>query len=330
VGSRALLLIGADSGLTYSQSFQIHASEEPTVWTVPRQEGLVQVRNQTPEAQRVTVDDGEAFTIDPGSAQRLRLRAGQHALVAVGSESHAAQNTTVTVRGAALHTWDIRPSVAYLRVINLTGETVELRKGDQTLGRIEAGTTRRYGPWSSGEVSLTAQGAVSRALYHVQVALVGGRIEAWELQPARGAVEVHNARAESIRVLRDGEVQVRIAAGESTVFDVPIGPCLIELIGQSTHAIFRHRFRVQPDRTYTVAAPEGPATLILSNPLPVPVDILIDQVARGTVAANGELRIPLARHGVRVIEALPQGEYPRQHRRITVDSDRLYSWGLQP
>lgn len=74
-------------------------------------------------------------------------------------------------------------------------------------------------------------------------------------------------------------------------------PTSLELIGKSSHAIFTHRLRIRPDRSYSVYAHLGPAVLAVVNRLEVALNIRINERPAGTVAAGATAEIPIQERG---------------------------------
>ncbi len=318
VGHRILHLIGQRSGESYHKRLEIRA-DETLEWRVGALSGVLHVFNRTAEAQRVAIDGGEPFLVSAGKDRRVTLPIGRHRIVAVGERTKNAGQGTVRVRNASSHPWEIVPGLASVRIENKTPEIVDVRRDGEPLGFVEADGMRTFGPWPAGDRTLTAQGRWSRAIYEVQIDLRPGRVEAWTLVPARGALLVSNRRDEDVRVLPANQ-QVRI--------EVPLGKRLVELIGRDSHATFVHRVRVRPDRTYSVDAPAGPAELIVANRLAIALTLRIDGVDRGVVEPQGETRIPLPFSSKVDVYAVAPGSRLRWHRRLKVADDRVHRWEI--
>jgi len=159
--------------------------------------------------------------------------------------------------------------------------------------------------------------------------LGAGRVDAWNLLPAHGAVHVRNARAESVRVLVDGKQTHVVQGNTEHRFPVPLGPHLVELVGQDSHEMFINRLRVRPDRTYTVDAPLGPAVLWVENRLSSEVNIRIDHVVLASIKPGGNARVTLKRRGDITVLADVKDKTTSWHRRIQVKDDSLTRWVIQ-
>ena len=331
IGNRVLHFIGQRSGQSYFTRMTLTAQDHrPREWVVHPLEGAVQVFNQTEEPQSVQVDGEPRVVVPAGKDRLIRVSAGPHRLVAIGERSSDAIEGSLLVRAEATHPFEIRPRLGTIRVQNLTSETLDLRLGDQPLGFVAAGGITTYGPWSPGRRHLAAQGRWSHVIYEVDVEVAPGRREVWEIQPARGALLVRNLRDEDMRVVVDAEARgTAIAHGELRI-EVPLGFHVIELFGKDTQALFERRMRVRADRTYTLDAPAGPASLVVRNHLPTALELMLDERSRGTVPAGGEVRIPIRELGRVTVYARVPGEKARFQRRLVFDDDREQTWDIGP
>ena len=328
VGHRMVHFIGATSGVSYFKRIWIRDSV-PAHWLIGEQVGIVHVYNKTGEAQVVRVGTKEVLTVPPRSDRTLRLSVGAHQLVAVGADSKEAQNGTVVIRSKVVQPWEIRGRVGSLRILNQTEETLELRRDGGVLGRVAKGASTRFGPWPPGKYRLTAQGSWSHAIYERHIDVRAGRIEVWDVLPARGALLLVNERNEEIRILLDREAVGTVPANGKLRMEVPLGSHLVELIGVETREPFTHRVRVRPDRTYTLAAAAGPGQLRIKNELPFALQIQVDLMDRGSVEAGGEAVIPLTGRGHFTVHAIGPGGKVRWHRRIRLDVDRELKWVIR-
>ena len=329
VGRPMLHFLGKRSGQSYFKRVTVHKAAV-TGWTIGALTGLVELYNRTAEEQVVSVDDEAPVPVPAGKVVSVELAVGPHRLVAVGADSDEAVAGTVVVRGRAVHPWEIRRRLAYVRIVNNTSEALDLRRGDEVLGYVDPGSMRTYGPWQPNDFTLVAQGRWSRAIYERSITLLAGRVESWDVEPARGAILVQNDRDEATRVLVDRKQVATVAAQGQLRLELPLGPHLVELIGQRTHAVFTERLRVRPDRTYSLVAPKGPAMLVVKNGLPIPLSLQIDGLDRGSVEPNAELRIPIPRLGKATVHATGPDGRLTWHRRVTFDQDRIVRWEILP
>ena len=329
IGHRIVHLVGKRSNQSYFKRLTIRTAAIVD-WEIGRLSGMLEVFNRTAEVQRVHVDNDPPFDVAPRRMHSIALPAGAHRLVAVGGRTGNAHEGTVVVRARASHPWEVTPSRAHLRITNSTRETLDLRRDGGTLGRVGPGESATFGPWAPKTYTINAQGRWSRAIYEARIELVGGRVERWEVHPARGSIRVLNRRDEAVRVLVGGEPRAVVPANSEAALESPLGSHMVELIGQTSLAIFTHRLRVRPDRTYAIEAPAGPAVLVVRNELSLPLAIQLESMDRGLVEPGAELRIPLRRMGEVTVHALlPDGRI-RWHRRLDVKGDEVYRWVVKP
>jgi len=328
-GSRRFHFIGARSGLSYHKELTVH-SDESVDWHVEALMGVLYVFNRTAHDQLVRVDNGELLVVKAGKDVQHPIGAGVHRLVAVSNETGTAREITVVVRHGSVHTWQIRPKLGYVRVINKSHEVLALRVDGGILGDVEAHSARTWGPWPTGAYELLAQGQWSHALYEVTVTLTAGGVEAWEVLPARGVVHAVNSRTESVRLLIDRKEVATIPAGGEASHDVPIGPHLVELIGVDSLATFRFAARVRPDRAYTARAPEGPAALEIVNQTDSNLAVRVGDIGLGNAPAGVTVRLPLASLGDLTFYAENPEKGRVYHRRVVVSGDRIVRWIIRP
>ncbi len=334
IGHRIIHFIGRTSGQSYFSRFTV-STQKQQEWVIPQLSGLIHVYNRTSESHTLQIDGATRGTVAAGKQQLVRLPVGPHRLVAVGEKTKNATEGTVVVRSKVTHPWEVRPDLAYIQIINNTRETLDLRVDGGVLGRVAPNASVRFGPWPVRPVSLSAQGRWSKAIYEAKVQLVAGRMESWEVEAARGVVQVLNRRPEVVRILIDGTEKARVEAGKTQELSLPLGTHRIELVGAESHAIFSQRLRVRPDRTYTVHAPKGPAQLHVVNRLAIPLVVTSAERQLGTVPAGGEARFELSWLGSRTFLAKPAtggpaGTLLKWHRRLNIDSDRVFQWEIAP
>lgn len=329
VGHRIVHFLGKSSGHSYFSRFTVTPTKQ-LEWVVPRLQGLLHVFNRTSERQSILVDRKQRLVVESGKDAKVTLPIGPHRLVAVGDSTRNASESTVVIRSKVTHPWEVRPNLAFVQIVNNSRETLDLRVDGGVLGSVAPNAVAKFGPWPARPVVLTAQGRWSKAIYEARVQLAGGRVESWEIEPARGVVRVYNRRPEGVRILVGGKQVARVPANGEHRLSLPLGTTLVELVGQESHAIFSRRLRIRPDRTYSLDAPRGPARLVVVNRLPVPLELSTSERTLGQVPANGQAGFDLQWLGKRTFLArTPDGKLT-WHRRLRIDGDRVFRWEITP
>ena len=325
IGHRVIHFIGAQSGQSYFRRFTVSTQQEIS-WAISALKGVVHIFNRTQEIQRILVDRVEMAEIPAQSDRIVELRAGGHRLVAVGKESRQAQEGSVVVFTGVSRTWEIRRQLGKVRITNGSAETLDLYHNGLPLGYLAAGQSSVFGPMKPGRQVLSAQGRWSRTIYDNSVQVQGGQVDHWQIEPAQGQLRVSNKRDEAIRVLMDGVETLEVAANKKVQIQLPLGPHLVELIGKSSHAIFTHRLRIRPDRSYSVYAHLGPAVLAVVNRLEVALNIRINERPAGTVAAGATAEIPIQERGRITVYADQKESQRAWHRQFVLNDDRVIHW----
>ena len=328
-GNRLLHFVGRASDQSYQHRLLV-VEDTTTTWEVKPLEGSVLVFNRTATPQQIIIDKIAATTVAPGKRHTIRLRAGPHHMVAVSTVNSRAVMATLMVRSQVTASWVLQPAQGTVRIVNHTAEILDLRINGAPLGYVVRDSERVFGPFPPGKHKLLALGRWTHTVYETTSHLVDGRTEVWEVHPAQGRVVVGNRRDEAIRIVVDGETHQTLAAHKKVTMSLPLGGHLLELVGVSTHEIFRQRLRIQPNRTYAVEAPAGPAQLRIINALPVPLTIEINGTVTGTVAAQSEQVITLRNLGWVEIHARGPDTTLSWYRRLLVNDDREQTWHLEP
>ncbi len=328
-GNRLLHFIGRTSDQSYQHRLVVFEAAA-TTWEVQPLEGSVMVLNRTSTPQQIIIDKIVTITVPPGKRHVLRLRAGPHHMVAVSTVTSRAIMATLMVRHQLAASWVLQPAQGTLRIVNHTAEVLDLRIDGATLGYVVRDSERVFGPFSPGEHKLVALGRWTHTVYETTSHLVDGRTEVWEVHPAQGHVVVDNRRDEAIRIAVDGETHQTLAAHKRVTISLPLGGHLLEMTGVRTHETFRQHLRIQPDRTYAVEAPAGPAQLRVINALPVPLTIHINGAVAGTVAAQSEQVMAFRDLGWVEIHARGPDTTLSWYRRLLVNDDRELTWHIEP
>jgi len=329
VGTQQVHLIGQDSGQSYGKRLTITAGKN-SVWEVQPMMGKLHVFNRTAESQSIQIDRTPAGTVAAGKQRTFGLRSGPHRLVATAEKSGMAIANTARIVHGHSASWTLRPAQATVRIVNNTGEVLDLRLNGETLGHLEADGERLYGPFPPGAHKFSALGRWSGSGQEAALTLRGGRTDTWEVLPQYGSVQIQNQRLESIRVKTSGHAPVVVQSQETHVLSLPQGRHLIEIEGTKTHAHFIRAVALRPHRTLAVVAPLGPAAIRVENTLPVAVRVQANQSLLGTVPAQSTVSFPLSKLGWVTLEAVGPDERLRWHRRIRLDEDRETRWRIVP
>ncbi len=328
-GPRRLHLIGRQSGESYGERFLI-VPKKNAVWNVQTRTGQLHVFNHTKETQDLRVDGTPTGSVAPGKRSTFILRTGPHKLVATAQKSGQAIANTATIFHGHASSWSLRPAQATLRVVNTTGEVLDLRLNGDTLGHIEIDGERTYGPFPPGPHRVDALGRWSGGSHSTRLTLKSGRTDTWEVTPQHGSVHIQNDRQEAIRVQIAGQETRVIPPQQTMTVSLPQGRHLLELIGNKTRAFFVRPIALRPNRTIVVVAPKGPASVRVENTLPVALTVHANQSLLGTVPAHSSVTLPVRSFGWVTLEAVGPDDTLRWNRRIHIQEDREMDWRINP
>ncbi len=343
VGNRVFRFVGESTRELYPIERRFERGQHLEVNVQPL-EAAVHVTNRSAEPVTLTVDGAIAGTIPTGGEVTHRLMAGKHRLHAIGTLTKTARELVTRFAPGAAIPWELLPPVGHVRIENRTPEALSLELDGQPLARLEAGTVGTYGPY--GVPALTAAqedhyaeetlkvfraiGMRSGARYRAALAVTAGAVEVWVVLPARGQLVIDNRRDEGIVALVDGVERARVAPGEEKRIDAETGRTVVDLVGETTKALFRSVLAVRPDREHAIAAPAGPLAVLVENHTGETLEIRVDETVLGRVEARSTATLPLPKRAAKTILAREVNGERTYTRRLAAPEDRITRWDIWP
>ena len=141
-------------------------------------------------------------------------------------------------------------------------------------------------------------------------------VELWA--PSQGKVQVVNTTGRESRVLVNGETAATLDVGTSRILTVPLGRNEITVVA-SGRVVESEWVDVRPfsDETLVARAPSY-ADLVVSNPLPFPVDVRVDHGAKRRIAGDSTISFANVPVGEAEVESWRIEGYSLSHELVAV------------
>ena len=303
VDEHALVCTGARSRYSQSERLKLGPGERAQRIIDAAPAGL-HVENPSSERVRVLIDGRDFGGLDPAaSADLIGLAPGVHRVLLRGLRTGREIAGDAVLDNAGHGT--SRQAATTLTIDNQSGEQLRLA---------EALSGLHNGPIADGEqvrvvlpgrpVRLRLHGVDSALLYTHDVQPTDGAEQSWAIERPTGRLRLRNHTGEAVTLVIAGEHSIDLAADADVVVrKVPAGRLPIVVTTKRTGATFERVVQLAPNSEISWRVRAGAATLIIDNSHAEPIEISIDGVPRGQIAARSSFRVADAKPGEHTILA---------------------------
>lgn len=303
VDDHPLVCTGARSRHSQSERIRLAPGERVQRIIDPAPVGL-HVENPSSERVRVLIDGRDFGALDPAaSTDVIGLAPGVHRITLRGLRSgrEIAGDAVLDEvgRGSA------QQATTVLVLENKSGEQLRLTEALSGLhnGPIADGETVRM-VLPSRPLRLRLQGLDSSLQYTRDVQPADGGDQRWTIERPTGRLHLRNHTGEAITLVLAGAHTIELDADADVVVrKVPAGRLPIVVTTKRSGTTFERVVQLEPDREISWRVRAGAATLIIDNGHAEPLEIQIDGVPRGQIAARSSFRVADASPGEHTILA---------------------------
>lgn len=287
-GVRTVAAVGEQTRRRHQREQRVLEGER-AVWHVQAAAGAVQVVNDTPETVRVELDDLEIGRVPPGESRLVAdVTLGDHELRATTMTTGVELRMPVEIRTDQTFVWPLSVDEGVLILENATDEAVQIYRDDEPYLRLEPTQSRALSQIPAGTYALSAFGERSHRIVPRKVEVQAARSVRWTIRPEWAALEVHNARAERVRLHLDAKVVGELAPGERRVLEgLVAGEQLVEVLGLTSGRVTRDRAVLVAHETVRVDIGDPMAAVIIVNRSGEPLRVDPALAPQGAVVPEG-------------------------------------------
>ncbi len=272
---------------------------ESVTWELDARYGLVTLRNDSSERQRLSLDGLEVAMLPPFRGVDLAtVRAGAHAVEAVGSKSGARIRGSLEVSAGARALFVVPAGGVRLSLKNTLDEGVRVYRDATWLAEVDAGAVRHLDDVPGGAMLLEAVGLRTERVLRKNLDARDDPTLTWEIRREEGVVSVQNDSGERLRASPELSGQHEsVGPGEVARFTLAPGRHRLTLVGVNTGLSYTHAVDLRAGALdpWVLSKPQG--TLQVFNRTAEPASLQVNQQAAGVIPAGGSVVLRDVRAG---------------------------------